>query len=113
MTTMLARIRFPPRHSLIFFNTTRNVGSFSRPAPPLLPAKDQQEMEDLIRAASSTAAAVSPAAGSNPVLHPDARVQPPPEFEGDTNPITGEVGGPKREPLRHGDWSFGGRATDF
>jgi hypothetical protein len=40
----------------------------------------------------------------------------PPEFEGDKNPKTGEVGGPKNEPLRwgsEGDWSFNGRVTDF
>ncbi|KOS19060.1 Protein FMP21 [Escovopsis weberi] len=40
----------------------------------------------------------------------------PPEFEGDTNPRTGEVGGPKNEPLRwggKGDWSYNGRVTDF
>ncbi|KAL2134385.1 hypothetical protein VTI74DRAFT_304 [Chaetomium olivicolor] len=40
----------------------------------------------------------------------------PPEFEGDKNPKTGEVGGPKNEPLRWGsggDWSFNGRVTDF
>lgn len=40
----------------------------------------------------------------------------PPEFEGDKNPKTGEVGGPKNEPLRwgaQGDWSFNGRVTDF
>ena len=40
----------------------------------------------------------------------------PPEFEGDVNPKTGEVGGPKNEPLRWGgdsDWSYNGRATDF
>lgn len=39
-----------------------------------------------------------------------------PEFEGDTNPKTGEVGGPKTEPLRWGsagDWSYNGRVTDF
>ncbi|KAL2891964.1 Protein FMP21 mitochondrial [Ceratocystis lukuohia] len=39
-----------------------------------------------------------------------------PEFDGDRNPATGEVGGPKNEPLRWGsksDWSFNGRATDF
>lgn len=39
-----------------------------------------------------------------------------PEFQGDTNPKTGEIGGPKNEPLRWGgnsDWSFNGRATDF
>lgn len=40
----------------------------------------------------------------------------PPEFEGDKNPKTGEVGGPKTEPLRWGsagDWSYNGRVTDF
>jgi hypothetical protein len=40
----------------------------------------------------------------------------PPEFEGDVNPKTGEVGGPKNEPLRWGsggDWSYNGRVTDF
>lgn len=40
----------------------------------------------------------------------------PPEFEGETNPRTGEVGGPKNEPLRWGgagDWSYNGRVTDF
>ncbi|KAL1841441.1 hypothetical protein VTJ49DRAFT_7056 [Mycothermus thermophilus] len=40
----------------------------------------------------------------------------PPEFEGDKNPKTGEIGGPKNEPLRwgaKGDWSFNGRVTDF
>lgn len=36
-----------------------------------------------------------------------------PEFEGDVNPKTGEIGGPKQDPLRHGDWSFNGRVTDF
>lgn len=36
-----------------------------------------------------------------------------PEFVGDTNPKTGEVGGPKQDPLRHGDYSFNGRVTDF
>ncbi|TRX91101.1 hypothetical protein FHL15_008083 [Xylaria flabelliformis] len=40
----------------------------------------------------------------------------PPEFEGEVNPRTGEVGGPKNEPLRWGaggDYSFNGRVTDF
>ncbi|POR35867.1 Succinate dehydrogenase assembly factor 4, mitochondrial, partial [Tolypocladium paradoxum] len=40
----------------------------------------------------------------------------PPEFAGDVNPQTGEVGGPKNEPLRWGgagDWSYNGRVTDF
>ncbi|KAL2119572.1 hypothetical protein VTJ04DRAFT_6533 [Mycothermus thermophilus] len=44
------------------------------------------------------------------------RMGAPPEFEGDKNPKTGEIGGPKNEPLRwgpNGDWSFNGRVTDF
>lgn len=49
-------------------------------------------------------------------VHPNLRRGAPPEFEGDVNPKTGEVGGPKTEPLRwgaQGDWSFNGRVTDF
>lgn len=52
-------------------------------------------------------------------VHPDMRRGPRAEFEGERNPRTGEVGGPKSEPLRwgsdgtRGDWSYGGRVTDF
>jgi len=52
-------------------------------------------------------------------LHPDARAKLNPEFEGERNPRTGESGGPKQDPLRwgsregKGDWSYGGRVTDF
>ncbi|KAH7090718.1 hypothetical protein FB567DRAFT_437410 [Paraphoma chrysanthemicola] len=49
-------------------------------------------------------------------FHPNMRRGAPPEFEGDVNPKTGEVGGPKNEPLRwgvQGDWSYNGRVTDF
>lgn len=35
-------------------------------------------------------------------MHPDFRKKPKPLFEGSTNPVTGEVGGPKTEPLQHG-----------
>ncbi|EJD37220.1 hypothetical protein AURDEDRAFT_92423 [Auricularia subglabra TFB-10046 SS5] len=76
----------------------------NRPGPPPLPAAEQREFEELVKAADSANA---------PLLHPDARPKPAPEFEGETNPRTGEIGGPKREPTTHGDWSFGGRATDF
>ncbi|KAI6245951.1 Succinate dehydrogenase assembly factor 4, mitochondrial [Erysiphe necator] len=52
-------------------------------------------------------------------LHPDIRRGAKPEFEGDRNPVTGEIGGPKTEPVRwgsdgeRGDWSYNGRVTDF
>jgi len=57
--------------------------------------------------------------GKGEELHPDIRRGAKPEFEGDVNPKTGEVGGPKNEPLRwgsdgkSGDWSYNGRVTDF
>lgn len=56
------------------------------------------------------------AKGDGEELHPNVRRGAKPEFEGDTNPKTGEVGGPKNEPLRWGvagDWSYNGRVTDF
>jgi hypothetical protein len=56
------------------------------------------------------------AKGDGEELHPNVRRGAAPEFEGDVNPKTGEVGGPKNEPLRwgvSGDWSYNGRVTDF
>jgi len=56
------------------------------------------------------------AGGKGEELHPNIRRGAPPEFEGEINPKTGEVGGPKNEPLRwgdSGDWSYNGRVTDF
>jgi hypothetical protein len=52
--------------------------------------------------------------GNGEELHPNVRKGAAPEFEGDKNPKTGEVGGPKNDPLRWGgDWSYNGRVTDF
>ncbi|KAF9571890.1 putative mitochondrial protein, conserved [Mortierella alpina] len=74
------------------------------PGPmPLGSPKDQAEFEKLVKDAAATPA----------TSHPDAKTPVPDEFVGDTNPSTGEVGGPKREPVRFGDWSFKGRVTDF
>ena len=56
------------------------------------------------------------AKGDGEELHPDIRRGARPEFEGERNPKTGEVGGPKNDPLRWGgevDWSYNGRVTDF
>lgn len=74
-----------------------------RPGPPPLPPAEQREFEALVKAAE---------AAPN-VVHPDARARKREDFTGDVNPATGERGGPKTEPTTHGDWSFGGRATDF
>lgn len=56
------------------------------------------------------------ATGQGEELHPNVRRGAAPEFTGDVNPKTGEVGGPKNDPLRWGaeaDWSYNGRVTDF
>ncbi|KAL4893103.1 hypothetical protein BDV59DRAFT_178459 [Aspergillus ambiguus] len=100
----------------------------SGPSPPRLPKEEQEIFEDLQR--KSTGAFSTPqvnqspdsdspevkATGKGEELHPDLRHGARPEFEGEQNPQTGEIGGPKNEPLRwgsEGDWSYGGRVTDF
>lgn len=115
-------------------STTSNMSSNGKPAfsfkdapaPPRLPKEEQEIFEDLQR--RSTGAFSTPQINQSPQsteikadgrgeeLHPDAPKGVKPEFEGEKNPKTGEVGGPKNEPLRWGsggDWSYGGRVTDF
>ncbi|KAI0834031.1 DUF1674-domain-containing protein [Hypoxylon sp. FL0890] len=116
----------------------------SMPSPPRLPPDQQAEFERLQRTAN-TQEGFNPTSTpdfSSPISNPPATGTPatadgrtaatpaiedelasvplrkgaPPEFEGDVNPKTGEVGGPKNEPLRWGpggDYSFNGRVTDF
>ena len=123
-----------PRISLM---TSRPASSTpysqDQPAPPRLPPDQQAEFERLQRAAE---AVLPPLPQSQPLAQPrpnddsgddreaaaagslssGIRMGAPPEFEGDKNPRTGEVGGPKNEPLRWGsggDWSYNGRVTDF
>jgi hypothetical protein len=92
-------------------SATRTIVQFQRPGPPPLPADQQREFEELVRTANA------PTIDPSNALHPDARTPVQPEFEGETNPFTGEVGGPKREPVRRwtdeGDWSYKGRVSDF
>lgn len=48
------------------------------------------------------------------VTHPDQEKEPLERFPDDTNPNTGEKGGPRGpEPTRYGDWERKGRVTDF
>lgn len=75
------------------------------PAPVALDAKSQKEWQELQKQAESKSQQV--------YFHPDVRRKPKPEFDGDRNPVTGELNGPKNDPLRHGDYSYGGRCTDF
>lgn len=126
-------------------NSNPNSNPFqSMPSPPRLPPEQQAEFERLQRTANtqegfnptstpdfSSPASNPPTTGSPstadgptaaaPAIEDDFASVPlrkgaPPEFEGDVNPKTGEVGGPKNEPLRWGpggDYSFNGRVTDF
>ncbi|KAI0531692.1 hypothetical protein GGR58DRAFT_492826 [Xylaria digitata] len=117
----------------------RLASSFqSGPSPPRLPPDEQAEFERLQRTANTqegfnatsspdfsptTTAAAPEINRENANAQDVGAAQPvplrkgaPPEFEGDVNPRTGEVGGPKNEPLRWGaggDYSFNGRVTDF
>lgn len=108
-----------------------------QPAPPKLPADQQAEFERLQRSAAVSAAFQPESSSSQPTKDQQQEMAAAeaeheeegnkdlnqglfrgakPEFEGEKNPKTGEVGGPKNEPLRwggKGDWSYNGRVTDF
>ncbi|GAA5910892.1 hypothetical protein JCM6882_001922 [Rhodosporidiobolus microsporus] len=121
----LARLstrRMPSRRFIATTTPSLSSSNFSRPAPPLLPPQQQREFEELLRKVNAPASA--PASGDEAqrfeqpegeevASHPDYRRKPKAEFEGEKNPRTGEVGGPKNEPLVHGDWAYGGKVTDF
>ncbi|KAI6088737.1 DUF1674-domain-containing protein [Hypoxylon rubiginosum] len=117
----------------------------TNPSPPRLPADQQAEFERLQRTANTQEGfnptstpdfhtSTSPSTSDSTTTAADGQIAAvaieegnefasvplrkgaPPEFEGDVNPKTGEVGGPKNEPLRWGaggDYSFNGRVTDF
>ncbi|SCV05191.1 LANO_0H02058g1_1 [Lachancea nothofagi CBS 11611] len=108
---------------------TRGFQDKRGPAPPQLPKEEQEEFEKLQRIAQSQEAIdeynreleqdTTKESAKSPFLKADIGGFSPefsktiPEFEGDVNPKTGERGGPKQDPLRHGDYSFNGRVTDF
>lgn len=104
-------------------STTPSNPFIARPGPHPLPLEDQKEFEELVRKAQaplSTSPKTHVTSSNGDELleaaverHPDARKPIPAEFEGDVNPVTGERGGPKREPVKHNDWSYGGKVTDF
>ncbi|ANZ77546.1 BA75_04392T0 [Komagataella pastoris] len=110
------------------------------PGPPKLPKKEQEEFEKLQKIANSQSAidqynnslkdhpsnvqAVSEGRAFSeqrpPILKTDIGAFSPeylktvPEFEGEKNPETGEVGGPKQDPLRRSsEWTYNGRTIDF
>ncbi|KAF7535793.1 hypothetical protein G7054_g5055 [Neopestalotiopsis clavispora] len=105
-------------------NTQESLDPADRPSPNEAAAKDeatttaqQQQINPSPDAQSPVAReALSNQATLGEVSNLPLRKGAPPEFEGEINPKTGEVGGPKNEPLRWGsagDWSYNGRVTDF
>ncbi|KAG9248626.1 hypothetical protein BJ878DRAFT_538225 [Calycina marina] len=98
-----------------------STGAFSTPRiqrPQINQSPDMvaTKVEDADAGADGLLESRIEAQGKGAELHPDVRRGTKPEFEGDVNPKTGEVGGPKNEPLKWGsqaDWSYNGRVTDF
>ena len=128
--------RLPKEEQDIFEELQRqSTGAFSTPrAPPKInqspdsTAAEAAEAEAKIDARAENMSDGPPskfkeqfqkiiqARGKGEELHPDVRLGAQPEFEGERNPKTGEVGGPKNEPLRWGaagEWTYNGRTTDF
>lgn len=114
--------RLPPKEQEEFERLQKaSTGAFSTPRTPASsrPQINQSpDSEPIVEAEKKIEARVA-ATGKGEELHPDVRRGAKPEFEGEINPKTGEVGGPKNEPLRwgstgeRGDWSYNGRVTDF
>jgi hypothetical protein len=121
--------RLPPKEQEEFERLQRaSTGAFSTPRPQINQSPDSATTSQSSNSSGSStsakdadlesqlASATIDATGKGDELHPDIRRGAKPEFEGDVNPKTGEVGGPKNEPLRwgeKGDWSYNGRVTDF
>jgi len=129
--------RLPKEEQEIFEALQRqSTGAFSTPrAPPKINQSPDSTPAEQSEAEAETAARaekigeegsqrsfkdefnrVIEARGKGEELHPNVRRGAKPEFEGDVNPKTGEVGGPKNDPLRWGsvsEWTYNGRATDF
>ena len=128
--------RLPPKEQEEFERLQKaSTGAFSTPKPSITinptistpssqpsrpqinqsPASQPADKDIEVAAVNARVAAT----GKGEELHPDIRRGAKPEFEGDVNPKTGEIGGPKNEPLRwgstgeRGDWSYNGRVTDF
>lgn len=89
-----------------------------------------EDYNDRLLAAQREAAAAASGSTSHEAATEEEDVKPPvvnnsdigtfaylktiPEFEGEVNPNTGEVGGPKQDPLKQSDeWTYNGRTIDF
>ncbi|XP_059487255.1 succinate dehydrogenase assembly factor 4, mitochondrial-like [Neocloeon triangulifer] len=87
-------------------------GPFFPPARPTGPnPKKEEEVAKKLRAKTPIGKLDEPEEGAK---HPHQEKDPLPPFPNNTNPNTGEVGGPRGpEPTRFGDWERKGRVSDF
>ncbi|KAF6800995.1 hypothetical protein CSOJ01_12091 [Colletotrichum sojae] len=103
--------------SSAFQHLVQDAETTSSSASTSTPTSASASAETTTAAAAATETTTPTISSSDEdTMHPNYVRGAPPEFEGDVNPRTGEVGGPKREPLRWGaggDWSYNGRVTDF
>jgi len=96
-------------------NTQEGFNPSATPADFVIPSTPTATKSAAASSSGSTTSGVKGIVDDNAAPTP-LRKGAPPEFEGDINPKTGEVGGPKNEPLRWGaagDYSYNGRVTDF
>jgi len=128
--------RLPKEEQDLFESLQRqSTGAFSTPrSPPQINQSPDASAADLAPTESTIASQTEtrsdlPPSRFNDQHHPVIEVEGPgeelhpnivrgaqPEFDGERNPKTGEIGGPKNEPLRWGpggEWSYNGRTTDF
>lgn len=86
--------------------STPPTSGFDRPSPPSLGRQEQKDFDELVRRVNAPASKggieLEGDEADEAVMHPQFRQKPRAKFEGETNPETGEVGGPKHEPLAHG-----------
>ncbi|MCJ1350037.1 MAG: putative mitochondrial protein, conserved [Icmadophila ericetorum] len=101
-----------PKPAVVINQSTASRQPLKINQSPALNSSSLSESEKEVAAVNANVQAT----GNGEELHPDIRRGVQPEFEGEKNPKTGEIGGPKNEPLRWGgnaDWSYNGRVTDF
>ncbi|KAI8899179.1 hypothetical protein BC833DRAFT_564324 [Globomyces pollinis-pini] len=98
---------FKPR---LFARLIQSKTNPIQPKPiPLGNEQDQLEFENLVQKYN----AVVDEDVSKGIQHPDYQKNTT-QFEGEINPKTKEIGGPKgMEPTRYGDWERNGRVYDF
>ncbi|KAJ8604393.1 hypothetical protein MRB53_041837 [Persea americana] len=110
--------RLPAEEQEIYEKLLRDsTGAFSTPAAQRDPPKINQSPQGYFRlrrtsnwtrsrGVRSIARVQRQKVDEKEALHPNVRRGAQPEFEGNTNPRTKEVGGPKNDPLLHNEWTF-------